>query len=177
MEGRAAEPRRLFRQPPAQRFVARRAFEQAVQQRFQIKRRATDEQDGAAAPGDFVVTRRRPVQPPGHARRLPRLQHVQEVMRHAAEVVETRLGGADVHVAVERHRIHRNDFGAEALGQLDAEPRLARAGRPGEDQSLGKAFGKHATNSGVRATRYITHNHRRAATVRERLVPAGRSRL
>src|SRR5262249_27318494 len=55
-----------------------------------------------------------------------------------------RLGRADVHAAIQRHRIHGDDLSAQPLGQLQAESALARAGGTGEDQSMLKRLGDHA---------------------------------
>ena len=88
--------------------------------------------------------RLRLLEPPGDAGRFPRIEHVDEMMRHVRALRRRRLGGADVHAAIQRHRVHRDDLGVQALGQLDAELRLARAGRTGQHQGVVKGGGSMA---------------------------------
>ena len=53
-------------------------------------------------------------------------------MRHAAPLGRAELRGADVHAAVELHRVGVDDLAAEPLGQRDARARTCRwrSGRP-----------------------------------------------
>ena len=152
VQGGAAEALGLFGQALPQVGVGGRAVEQAVQQRLEVERRAADEQRRACrGPRSRGTHSAAPLQPPGHARRLPRVEHVDQVVRHPAALVGVRLGRADVHAAIQRHRVHRHDLRAEALGQLDAEGRFARAGRAGEDQGIAEGVGSHGAHLAVRA--------------------------
>ena len=55
---------------------------------------------------------------------------VEQVVRDPRALGRRRLGGADVHAAVERHRVGVDHLAAEPLGQVEREPGLARGGRP-----------------------------------------------
>ena len=85
----AASAFRFLLEPRAHFRVRRRAVEEALQQRFEIQRRAADEQDALAAPGDVLIALFRLFEPPGDARRLPRFEHIEEMMPHAPAVVDT----------------------------------------------------------------------------------------
>ena len=54
------------------------------------------------------------------------------MMRHVAPLGHRRLGGADVHAAIQRHRIERNDFGVDPPRQFDADRRFAGRRGAGE---------------------------------------------
>src|SRR5207244_13166140 len=103
---------------------------------FQIEWRAADEQYALATALDVAPNLRRALQPPGHAGGFPRVQDIDEVVGHSAAIFAPRLGRADVHAAIQGHRIHRNDLSAPALGLLHAEPTLARAGCAGKDDRV-----------------------------------------
>src|SRR5207244_3272965 len=86
------------------------AFEKTPQQRFEIQRRAADEQNFLARRtqlGDFGVCRREVAR---HAEFFAGIDEIQEVVRDAAALVGRWLGGADVHPAVERHRVERDNL-------------------------------------------------------------------
>ena len=51
------------------------------------------------------------------------------MVRDAAPLVGRELGGADVHAAVDLHRVGVDDLAAEALREVEREPRLAGGGR------------------------------------------------
>ena len=104
-------------------------LEQAVKQRLQIQRRAADEEHGPATPLDVPAALARLRQPPRDAGRFPRIEHVDEMVRHATAFVARRLCRADVHAAKKRHGIHRDDFRAQTLGEFQRELGLPGPGR------------------------------------------------
>jgi hypothetical protein len=61
---------------------------------------------------------------------------VHEVVRDAAPLGDGELGGADVHAAVDLHRVGVDHLAAQALGEVEGEPGLAGRGRPddGDDR-------------------------------------------
>ena len=68
---------------------------------------------------------------------------VDEVMRDAGELFGSRLGGADVHFAVELAAVGREDFHAEGFGEADGEFRLPHGGGAGQYEQFfhGSKFG------------------------------------
>ena len=65
------------------------------------------------SPGDVLLTILRLPEPPRHVGRLPRLEHVDKVMRDPGSFRGVRLGGADVHAPVHGHGIHGHDLRAQ----------------------------------------------------------------
>ena len=63
--------------------IGRRAGEEAVEERLEVERRAADEERPLAARGDVAAGMRGALEPPRDRQRLPRVEHVDEVMRHA----------------------------------------------------------------------------------------------
>ena len=61
-------------------------------------------------------------------------------MRDAAPLVLRQLGGADVHAAVDLHRVGVDDLAAEALGEVEGEVGLAGRGGPDDrdDRRVGR---------------------------------------
>ena len=52
------------------------------------------------------------------------------MVRYAAALGLGRLGGADVHAAVDRHRVGVDDLAVEALGEVEGEAVLPAAVAP-----------------------------------------------
>jgi len=46
------------------------------------------------------------------------------VMNHTSPLQDRRLGGANVHPAIDLHRVHRDDVCIEASGDFDGDFRL-----------------------------------------------------
>jgi phosphoribosyl-ATP pyrophosphohydrolase len=65
-----------------------------------------------------------------------RIDHIDQMMRHGAALGGRWLGGADIHTAIDGHRIERNDFGADPLGERDAHGRLANGGCSGKEPAI-----------------------------------------
>jgi hypothetical protein len=143
VEDMTADPLGFGGQPLAEVVVRRWAIEQAMEQGFEVQRRPADEKHLPPAPLNVPATGRRLLQPPGDAGRLPGIEHVQQMVRHALSFVGTGLGRANVHAPVEGHGIHRDDFRAQLLSQSNAEPRLAGAGWAGQDQGTAEDVRNH----------------------------------
>ncbi len=133
-----------------QRPIGGRAIEQTTQQAFQVQRRATDEQRFAAASADFAHHRCGGIHVLSHAELVGRIDDVDEVVRHKIAERARRLGGADIHAAINGHRIERDDLGAEPLGQRDADARFADGRRPGKKPAVVKGIGHRLRLSGGR---------------------------
>ena len=56
------------------------------------------------------------------------VERVEQVVRDAAALGGRQLGGADVHAAVDLHRVGVDDLAAEPLGEVEGQPGLARRG-------------------------------------------------
>ena len=61
---------------------------------------------------------------------------VDHMMRHALHLFRRGLGRADVHAAVDLHRVGRDDLAPEPLRERHAERGLARGGRAGDDDKF-----------------------------------------
>ena len=61
---------------------------------------------------------------------------VDHMVRHALHLFRRWLGRADVHAAVDLHRVGRDDLAAQALRERHAERGLARGGRAGDDDNF-----------------------------------------
>jgi hypothetical protein len=123
-------------EPPAEFPIGGRAVEDSPQQRLQVQRRPADEQHLAPAPPDLLDAPVRRFEVLRQAEILVRLDNVNQVVRNRAPLVGRRLGRADVHCTVYRHRIERNDLRADPSGKLDAHSRLSGGGRAGEEPGL-----------------------------------------
>ncbi len=62
------------------------------------------------------------------------VDYVDQVMRGGGALGGSRLGGADVHMAVDLARVGRDDLAAERLGQRDRQGGLAGRGRADDRQ-------------------------------------------
>lgn len=78
---------------------------------------------GSGLAGEFDVV--------GDVASLVRVKDIDEVVRDAAAFIGGGFGGADVHAAIERHRVERKDFGVDAAGEFDGEGRLSDGGGSG----------------------------------------------
>ena len=120
----------------AQLPVGGRAVEQAAEQTLEIERRAADEEDLFAAGVDLGHRGGGRFDVLGDAVLVGRLDDVEQMMRHGGAVCGRRLGGADVHAAIDRHRVERDDFGVESLGERDADACLADGGGAGQKPTI-----------------------------------------
>ncbi len=98
-----------------------------------------------------------------------RRQHVHQVVRHGGTLGGRRLGRADVHAPVQRHRVHGNDLGADPPRQLDADRRLAGGRRAGQKPTIGCKI--HAF---LRPRATVITRHHRPVRVEQQLVRIGR---
>mgnify|MGYP000141188832 CR=1 FL=1 len=67
------------------------------------------------------------------------VDHVQAVVAGHGLFLSGGLAGADVHAAVDLHRVRRHDLGPEALRDRQRRRGLARGGRPSEQQHRWKS--------------------------------------
>ena len=102
----------------ASRTAIFRRIKEAVKEGLEVQGSAADEKSDLAACLDVLHDASSLVEPPGDAGRLPRVEDVEQVVRHPGALGGARLGRADVHAAVERHGVHADDLGAQALGQF-----------------------------------------------------------
>ena len=65
---------------------------------------------------------------PRRTEHFPRIGDVDEVMRDGGALLGRRLGGADVHAAIDLHGIHADDFAVELRRQAAGEGPLAGRG-------------------------------------------------
>jgi hypothetical protein len=65
-----------------------------------------------------------------HAVILVRIDHVDQMVRNDSLLLQRRFRRANVHPAVNGHRIERDNLGAESLGQRQRDPRLAGGSYP-----------------------------------------------
>ncbi len=134
-----------FAQLRAERLVGGRTFKEPVHQAHQVERRAGDDESALAARlnigdgpiGEFDVAR--------NAERFARLGDVDQMMRDGGALRGRGLGRADVHAAIDLHRIDAENLGAESWGQLDRRGRLAgrRAAEQEDDRWLIYSVWRH----------------------------------
>ena len=125
----------LVLQPGADRGVRAREVE-LVDDGAHVEPRATHEQRedaGRAQPVDLGAGAP-PVLRDG--RRFPHVPQVEQVVRHAAALGEVGLRGADVHAAVQLHRVGVDHLAAQPLRQRHREGRLP-GGRGSDDRHDG----------------------------------------
>ena len=77
----------------------------------------------------------------GHGERLADVEQVQQVMGDAVSLGRTRLGGPDVHAAIDRHGGGVDDLAAEPLGKSEGETGLAGGSRPDHSDDRGDGHG------------------------------------
>jgi hypothetical protein len=128
--GRAARPgrrRRARLEPGPHRGVGAREV-QLVEDGAHVAARAADQErhDACGAqPVDLGAGHPRVL---GHRRRLAHVPEVEQVVRHAVPLAGVGLGGADVHAAVQLHRVGVDHLAAEPVRQGDSEGGLAGGG-------------------------------------------------
>ena len=100
-----------------------------VEQRLDVEHRAADDDRHRSARRDRLDVGGGGLLVAGDGRGLGDVEHVELVVRDAAPFAGRQLGGADVHAAVELHRVGVHDLAAEPLGDVERQRRLAGAGR------------------------------------------------
>ena len=113
--------------------IAAGAFEEAVEQGLDVQGRSADGDDGLAAAADVVDGCQGLVEEHAHAERLARLDHVDQMVSDLLLGLFGGLGRADVHAAVDLHRVHADDLAVQRPGQLEPQPGLAGS-RHAQDQ-------------------------------------------
>ncbi len=128
---------------PADHGIDRWQIDEAAEQRPEPEPRAAHDDGEGAAGGDggdrFVGQR-------GVAHRVDRLvrvDHVDEVVGYAPQLLGRRLGGADVEAAVDLHAVGADDLAAEGLREGDRQPGLSDGGRTGQHHDRGPRLGAH----------------------------------
>ena len=111
---------------------------EAVEQRLEVEHRAADQERDRAARAD---RRDRRIGIGDEARRriaLGRIDDVDQVVRHRGALARARLGGADVHAAIDERRVDADDLDRmarrERRGDRQRGGALARRGRSGQAQ-------------------------------------------
>jgi len=116
--------------------VGRRSREDAPQESLQIQGGAAHEKHFAAGSPDCFHALLRSLKISGQAERLMRIYQVDQMVGHPAALLRSGFGRANVHAAVDGHRIHGNDFRAEALGQRQTDGGLAGGCRTGKKPAI-----------------------------------------
>ena len=93
---------------------------------------------------DLVYRRAGRLLVPGDSRLVGDIEHVKEMVWDATSFAHRDLGGADVHAAVELHRVGVHDLGAAPAldkrgGEIERKSGLAGAGRPDDGDEAGHA--------------------------------------
>jgi hypothetical protein len=115
---------------------------------------AADEDRPAALCQQRVDTGARESLVLGDARRLRHVPDVEEVVGDPAAFLVRQLGGADVHPAVELHRVRVDHLTAETRGQVDAEIGLSGRGgtHDGDDPRNGSSSTHRTSLANLGAT-------------------------
>ena len=64
---------------------------------------------------------------------LRRIKNIYQMMRHTVHLFRTNLGGADVHLPVDLHRVSRNDLSADRFGKSDGGSSLPDSSWSGQN--------------------------------------------
>ena len=105
--------------------VRRGQVRQAFAQRLEVQHRPADEQREVAARRDPAHRRERVGAEPRGGVGRGRIEDVDQMMRHARALGRGRLGGPDVHAAVDLRRVDGDDLDREPARQRRGERRLA----------------------------------------------------
>ena len=105
--------------------ISGRSLENPAQQPFEIEGRSADEKHLASSVANLCDAPAGRFEISSKAAIFVRFEDVDQMVRHGVALVVGRLGRADVHVPIEGHRVHRDDLGADATRQFDADGRLA----------------------------------------------------
>lgn len=104
------------------------AFEQAVEEGFDVHGRAADGDDGPALGRDDGDCLSSQIQKTVHAEGFGGLDDVDQMPGDLLSFFERGLGRADVHAAINLHGINTYDFAAEGLGQPEGKRALSGCG-------------------------------------------------
>ena len=88
---------------------------------------------------------------PGELRgveRFGQIADVNQVMRHAGAFGGRRFGRADVESAIDLHRVHGNDFAADAFGELQRDLGFADGGWAGDEHRARMEDGRWRRDAG-----------------------------
>src|SRR5699024_12670341 len=90
------------------------------------------------------------------------VEDIDEMVRDPAPLLDRQFRGADVHAAIELHRVRVDDLPAEVFGQVEREIRLRGGGGPddGDDRRLVAAFGRARFPGVMRAHVQVPVPHR-----------------
>ena len=140
--------RRLLRQPRADRRRRFRQRRQALLQRAEIQAGATDQQWHPALRSDPLHRLPRIGAEVRRRIRLRRIADIDQRVRMARQRGCIRLGGADIHAAIEQCRIHAHQIepesiGRKALAQRAGQRGLARGGRAHQENGERARVGGH----------------------------------
>src|SRR5208283_1111090 len=104
-----------------------RSGEDPVAQDAQVESAATDYQHGPSAGGHFRDRRFSESREFSDVERVIRRADIDQMMRYASLLGGGRLGGADIHPAIDLPRVGVDDFRAQSFGDGDCERGLAGA--------------------------------------------------
>ncbi len=107
-------------------------FEQTAKQGLEIEGRTSHEHSPTPPRHDLCDHVDGPAPILRHAGRFPGVEHVDQVMRNSLALGEGRFCRADIHAAIKRHRIERDDLGPDPARQRDTNGRLPRGCRSGQ---------------------------------------------
>ena len=101
----------------------------AFDQRVHIQARASGYDRHHPAGQDILRRSIRQLHIPRDRKSFARRTDIKQVMRHTLPFCYSRLRGADIHPAVDLHRVRRNDLGVQLLRKCDRQSGLAAGGR------------------------------------------------
>ena len=129
VQRRRPEPRELGLELTAQVGVGARELE-AVQHGPRVESRAADEDGRPASPPDLGDRGAGPALEVRDGERLAHVEQVEQVVGDASALRGGDLGRADVHAAVDRHRVGVDDLAPQPLRQVEGQPVLPAAVAP-----------------------------------------------
>jgi glutathione S-transferase len=118
----------LFQLSP-QRCIRGRRVSQAFEKGPEIKARSTAQHRHAAARLNLADRLMREPRESRGIERIRHLDHVDQMVRHSPSLRDARFSRADVHPAIDLHRINRHNFSADPFRQSQGYSGLAQGGR------------------------------------------------
>ena len=127
-------------EPAADGLVGARELE-PVEHGPRVERRPADEHRHPLPSAHVGDRGARPLLELRDRQRLGDVEVVEQVVRDAAPLGDRQLRRADVHAAVDRHRVGVDDLAAERLGQVERQVALARRRRADDGDDRGRRHG------------------------------------
>ncbi len=96
-----------------------------MQKCFEVEWRAADDERDVFPVEYLLDSQFCLFQPPGDRSTLPGIETIDQVVANFLPLLPRRLGSTDIHVSIECHRIHGDDFDGKLTSQTMSQRRLS----------------------------------------------------